>query len=154
MLKLSMTRLLSSLPSLPSLAQCNPAAQPLVFHVTSNLAAGTQPLIFQTTSLHTTTSERSRIKQVFIIICSVCNFEGNVHFLCISDLNWLCSKPPISLLIEHHYFQTTRHKAFWHIKKLNKAGDEPVSKENKEFLQVPTGHTLIWGILWTLIRLC
>jgi len=31
--------------------------------------------------------------------------------------------------------QTSRHKAFWHIKKLNKADDEPVSKENKEFLQ-------------------
>merc|ERR1719384_278501 len=56
-------------------------------------ADSTHPLILQTTSLHTTTPERSRIKQ------------------------------------------TTRHKAFWHIKKLNKADDEPVSKENKEFLQ-------------------
>lgn len=28
-----------------------------------------------------------------------------------------------------------RHKAFWHVKKLNKAGDEPVVKENREFLQ-------------------
>ena len=98
MLKLSMSRLLTSaLPSLPSLAQCNSgAAQPqkLVFQITSNLNATSQPLVIQTSSLHTTTPERSRIKQ------------------------------------------TARHKAFWHIKKLNKAEDEPVSGENKEFLQV------------------
>ena len=104
MLKLSMSRLLASLPpSLPSLAQCNSAAQPkLVFQITSNLPAAssfTHPLILQTASLHTTTPERSRVKQ------------------------------------------TSRHKAFWHVKKLNKAEDEPVSGENKEFLQVLPGQT-------------
>lgn len=31
--------------------------------------------------------------------------------------------------------QTSRHKPFWHIKKLNKAVDEPVTGTNKEFLQ-------------------
>ena len=104
MLKLSMSRLLASLPSqLPSLAQCNSAAaQPkLVFQITSSLppaSSSTHPLIVQTSSLHTTTPERSRIKQV------------------------------------------SRHKGFWHIKKLNKADDEPVSGENKEFLQVIQGQ--------------
>jgi len=97
MLKLPMTRLLASLSSqLPSLTQCSSAAQPkLVFQITSNLpsSSSTPPLILQTTSLHTTTPDRSRVKQV------------------------------------------SRHKAFWHVKKLNKAEDEPVTGENKEFLQ-------------------
>jgi len=31
--------------------------------------------------------------------------------------------------------RTSRHKPFWHIKKLNKAVDEPVTGDNKEFLQ-------------------
>ena len=104
MLKLSLSRLLASLPSqVPSLAQCNSASsQPkLVFQITSNLSAATttNPLILQTASLHTTRTERSRVKQ------------------------------------------TSRHKAFWHVKKLNKAEDEPVSGENKEFLQVQPGRT-------------
>ena len=29
----------------------------------------------------------------------------------------------------------SRHKAFWHVKKLNKAADEPLTGDNKEFLQ-------------------
>ena len=28
-----------------------------------------------------------------------------------------------------------RHKPFWHIRKLNKAQDEPLTEENKEFIQ-------------------
>jgi hypothetical protein len=27
-----------------------------------------------------------------------------------------------------------RHKPFWHIRKLNKAQDEPLTEENKEFI--------------------
>ena len=106
MLKLPVTRLLASLPSqLPSLTQCTSAAQPkLVFQITSNLpsSSSTHPLILQTASLHTTTPDRSRVKQV------------------------------------------SRHKAFWHVKKLNKAEDEPVTGENKEFLQVLQEARLLW----------
>jgi hypothetical protein len=28
-----------------------------------------------------------------------------------------------------------RHKPFWHIRKLNKAQDQPLTEENKEFIQ-------------------
>ena len=40
--------------------------------------------------------------------------------------------------------QVSRHKAFWHVKKLNKAEDEPVTGENKEFLQVLLEARLMW----------
>ena len=103
MLKLSTSRLLSCLPSVPSLAQCSSATQSLVFQSRTSFSPQTPALVLQASFLHTTPPERSRIKQ------------------------------------------TSRHKAFWHIKKLNKADDEPVSKENKEFLQVLSlkwGHTL------------
>jgi hypothetical protein len=31
--------------------------------------------------------------------------------------------------------RVARHKPFWHIRKLNKAQDEPLTEENKEFIQ-------------------
>jgi len=40
-----------------------------------------------------------------------------------------------SSLAEGRIKRIARHKPYWHIKKLNKAEDEPLTKENKEFLQ-------------------
>ena len=41
----------------------------------------------------------------------------------------------LALFVESRIKRVARHKAFWHIKKLNKAQDEPLTEENKTFVQ-------------------
>jgi len=51
-----------------------------------------------------------------------------------SDLIIQFASLHLSASRESRIKRTARHKSMWHIKKLNKANDEPISKENKEFL--------------------